>query len=47
MTSTLKEVLAVTRIDGRTIGTGRPGPVTKRLLRAFRRLVHREMAHED
>ena len=46
MTSTLKEVLAVTRIDGRTIGTGRPGPVTKRLLRAFRQLIRREMAHE-
>ena len=46
MTSTLKEVLAVTRIDGRTIGTGRPGPVTKRLLQAFRQLIRREMAHE-
>ena len=47
MTSTLKEVLGVTRIDGRAIGTGRPGPVTKRLLAAFRRLVKREMAHES
>ena len=46
MTSTLKEVLAVTRIDGRVIGDGRPGPVTARLLRAFRGLVRREMAHE-
>ena len=43
MTSTLKEVLAVTRIDGRTIGTGKPGPVTKRLLIEFRRLVRREL----
>ena len=43
LTSTLKEVLAVTRIDGRTIGTGRPGPTTQRLLRAFRRLVRREI----
>ena len=42
LTSTLKEVLAVTWIDGRKIGTGRPGPVTKRLLRAFRQLVRRE-----
>ena len=46
MTSTLKEVLAVTRIDGRIIGTGRPGPVTTRLLAAFRRLVTRETADE-
>lgn len=45
MTSTLKEVLGVTRIDGRVIGTGRPGPVTARLLQAFRRLVRRETAH--
>ncbi len=43
MTSTLKEVMPVTWIDGRRIGTGRPGPVTKRLLREFRRLVHREL----
>jgi branched-chain amino acid aminotransferase len=43
MTSTLKEVLAVTWVDGRRIGTGKPGPVTQRLLRAFRALVRREL----
>lgn len=43
LTSTLKEVLPVTVIDGRTIGTGRPGPVTKQLWRAFRQLVRREL----
>ncbi len=43
LTSTLKEVLAVTEIDGRRIGTGRPGPVAKRMLRAFRALVRREL----
>ena len=42
LTSTLKEVLAVTRIDGRAIGTGRPGPVTGQLHRAFKKLVQRE-----
>jgi len=42
--STIKEVLPVTRIDGRLIGTGRPGPVTRRLHQAFRRLVRRELA---
>ena len=41
--STLKEVLPVTRIDGRAIGSGRPGPMAKRLLAAFRRLVKREI----
>lgn len=43
VTSTIKEVLPVTTIDGRTIGTGRPGPQTARLLRAFRGLVRKEL----
>ncbi|MDP3767500.1 MAG: aminotransferase class IV, partial [Dehalococcoidia bacterium] len=42
LTSTLKEVLAVTWIDGRKIADGRPGPITQRLRRAFRHLVRRE-----
>jgi branched-chain amino acid aminotransferase len=42
MTSTLKEVIPVTRIDGRLIGTGRPGPITRRLRQAFIQLVKRE-----
>ena len=43
LTSTLKEFLGVTWIDGRKIGDGRPGPVTQQLLLAFRRLVAREL----
>ena len=43
LTSTLKEVLAVTWIDGRKIADGRPGPITQRLRRAFRQLVRREL----
>ncbi|MBI4340752.1 MAG: aminotransferase class IV family protein [Candidatus Omnitrophica bacterium] len=43
LTSTLKEVLPVASIDGRRIGTGRPGPVTRQLLRAFRALVQQEL----
>ena len=43
LTSTIKEVLAVTVIDGRIIGAGRPGPITVELQRAFRRLVKREL----
>lgn len=42
LSSTLKEILPVTWIDGRRIGTGRPGPRTKALHRAFRQLVRRE-----
>ena len=43
LTSTLKEVISVTSIDGRRIGTGRPGPITTRLRQAFRGLVRREL----
>lgn len=43
LTSTIKEILPVTTIDGRRIGTGRPGPLTRRLNRAFRELVQREL----
>lgn len=43
LSSTLKEVLGVSRVDGRLIGTGRPGPYTKRLHRGFRDLVRREL----
>ena len=43
LSSTLKEVLAVTWIDGRRIGTGRPGPMTKHLHRAFHALVRKEL----
>lgn len=43
LTSTIKEILPVTRIDGRAIGAGRPGPVTRKLHQAFRALVRREL----
>jgi branched-chain amino acid aminotransferase len=36
ITSTLKETAPVGAVDGRRIGDGMPGPVTLRLLRAFR-----------
>ena len=36
ITSSLKEVTPVRAVDGRPIGTGRPGPITRRLLHAFR-----------
>ncbi len=43
LTSSIKEIIAVTAIDGRAIGGGRPGPVTKRLHAAFREIVRREL----
>jgi D-alanine transaminase len=36
LSSTMQEVLPVVRVDGRRIGTGRPGPVAKELRRRFR-----------
>jgi D-alanine transaminase len=39
LSSTTSEVLPLTRIDGRPVGTGRPGPVTLRLYEAFQKLT--------
>jgi branched-chain amino acid aminotransferase len=37
LTGTAAEVVPVVRIDNRTIGTGKPGPVTQRLMEEFHR----------
>jgi len=37
LTSTSKEIVPIVRVDDRVIGSGRPGPVTIRLLDAYRR----------
>lgn len=39
LTGTAAEVIAVVSLDGRTIGSGQPGPVTRRLLDSFRALT--------
>ncbi|MFX3625264.1 MAG: branched-chain-amino-acid transaminase [Ectobacillus sp.] len=39
LTGTAAEVIAVTKVDGRTIGDGKPGVHTNRLLEEFRQLV--------
>jgi len=39
MTGTGAEIMPVTKIDGRLIGSGEPGPATKRLIEEFRKLV--------
>jgi branched-chain amino acid aminotransferase len=39
ITSTMREILPVTRLGERVVGAGRPGPVTERLHRAFRNLA--------
>ena len=37
LTSTTRELAPIVQVDDRTIGDGRPGPVTKKLLDAFRK----------
>jgi branched-chain amino acid aminotransferase len=40
LTSTTREVVPIVTVDDSTIGSGRPGAVTKNLLEAFRRRAH-------
>ena len=42
LTGTAAEVMPVTKIDGRVIGDGMPGPITKKLMIKFRELTGRE-----
>jgi branched-chain amino acid aminotransferase len=42
LTGTAAEAIAVTEADERIIGNGRPGPITKRILEAFRDIVKNE-----
>lgn len=44
LTGTAAEVIPVTKIDGRPIGSGKPGPMTKRLSENFHKLVRMEQA---
>jgi len=39
ITGTNKEITPVVRLDGRPVGTGAPGPVTRRLQAAYSELV--------
>lgn len=43
LTNSTSEIMPVTSVDGRTIGDGRPGPVTKRLHDAYREEVNRHV----
>lgn len=39
ITSSIRELVPVVRVDGRPVGSGRPGPVARKLHAAFRRAV--------
>jgi branched-chain amino acid aminotransferase len=36
LTSTTRELVPIVRVDDRVIGNGKPGPITRKLLQAFR-----------
>jgi branched-chain amino acid aminotransferase len=40
LTGTAAEVIPVVKVDSRTIGTGKPGPMTRDLEKRFRKLTH-------
>ena len=40
LTSTLRELIPIVRVDGAKVGSGRPGPLTRRLYDAFQKRVH-------
>jgi branched-chain amino acid aminotransferase len=42
LTGTAAEVIPVIEVDGRTIGNGKPGPMTARILESFRKKVSKE-----
>ncbi len=39
LTNSLIEVMPLTEIDGKPIGSGRPGPISRRLMAAYKKLV--------
>ncbi len=42
LTGTAAEVIPVVEIDGRTIGEGKPGPVTRQLIKGFHELTRKD-----
>jgi branched-chain amino acid aminotransferase len=46
LTSSTREVVPIARVDGKPVGTGKPGPVTSMLLREYRAAIGR-LAAED
>ena len=42
LTGTAAELIPVVKVDGRVIGTGKPGPMTLKLLKAFRELTKKD-----
>ncbi|MEW5787076.1 MAG: D-amino acid aminotransferase [Pseudomonadota bacterium] len=47
LTSSTKEILAVTTLDGRAVGDGRPGPLYRRLMARYQDYKHTVMRGKD
>jgi branched-chain amino acid aminotransferase len=47
LTSTTREVVPIARVDGKPVGTGKPGPVSLMLLRGYRSAIGRLVAAEE
>ncbi|GAB4312407.1 MAG: branched-chain-amino-acid transaminase [Candidatus Sumerlaeia bacterium] len=45
LTGTAAEVIPVVKADARVIGTGKPGPITKKLIQSFRALAPKDGYH--
>jgi branched-chain amino acid aminotransferase len=43
LTNSVLEIMPLTRLDDKPIGSGRPGPLTKRLMSAYKELVIKEV----
>jgi len=46
LTSSTREVVPISRVDGKAVGSGKPGPVTQMLLRSYRTAIQK-LAAED
>ena len=45
LTNSLLEIMPLTRVNGKPLATGKPGPVTEKLRTAYRGLVQRELTN--
>lgn len=43
VTNSLMEIMPLVQVDGKPVGSGKPGPATLRLMKAYRELVKREL----
>ena len=42
LTGTAAEIIPVVKVDGRVIGGGRPGPMTKKMMKLFSLVTHKD-----